>query len=343
MHYEEFTFIDFLKDEFFRSWVLKPDYENNLFWQNWIAKHPDKINDIDKARSFILGIRYQEQQPMPEEDFDQIHENIIRFQNEHHFKTELAKHRKGKSATFWYVAATVLLIGLIAGVANWVNETGFSAPQDITIAYKTNQAPAGAKKTFVLSDGTRVKLNSESSLRFPDTFSGNYREVYLQGEAFFEVAENSKQSFLIHSTGFITEVKGTSFNIRAYLDEPQKIAVITGLVEVYVPGKEATSVYPQQMATLNSDSSRFEITSYDPVKELGWHNNILHFDNEKLLHVFQKLERWYGIEIEVSNASILKEIYQGEYKDESLHNVLTGISFTTGFQFEIEEKKVFIK
>lgn len=343
MQYEDYTFAEFIKDDFFRTWVVAPDYENNLFWEKWIAKHPEKINDINKARKFILDLNYQDFYPMPEEDFDNLHENIIRYQNEHQFRDELKKASRRGFSGYWYMAAAILLIGLVTGVTYFTNEGELAGPQETVVIYQTNETPAGAKKTFVLTDGTRVKLNSESSLRFPDEFTGTYREVYLQGEAFFEVAENKEQPFLIHSTDFITEVKGTSFNIRAYLDAPQKIAVVSGLVEVYVPGKKSTPVYPQQMATLNSENNGFEITSYNPVKELGWRQNILHFDNEKLSQVFEILERWYGVEMKINNATILDEIYQGEYKNESLHNVLTGISFTTGFQFEIKDKEVLIE
>ena len=342
MHYEDYTFIDFVKDEFYRSWVLDPGYESNLFWSKWIANHPEKLNEINQARDFILGVGYDDYQLMPEEDFDKLHENIIRFQNEHHYKNNPGNPRKGPSS-FWYYAAAILLLGIVAGTTFLISSSNFSETGIVNIVYQTNETRMGAKKTFALSDGTKVKLNSESSLRFPEIFKGPYREVYLQGEAFFEVAENPEQPFLIHSSGFVTEVKGTSFNIRAYTNESQKIAVVTGLVEVYVPGGESTPVYPQQMAILNQVENSFEITSFDPVKEFGWRENVLHFDNEKLSTVFKQLERWYGVKMNVSDESILKEIYQGEYKDESLHNVLTGISFTTGFQFEIKDKEVLIE
>ena len=340
MKYEDFTYIDFIKDDFFANWVLKPNYESDLFWKKWMANHPHKIQEIDKAKKFIQKISYEKNYSLSEKDFDRVHENLIRFQSEYKYKS--TKTKRSSNSFYWYAAAAVLLIGLFTFISTnfIIDEQPTYGPEVVT--YKTTKTIRGMKHTFQLPDGTLVKLNSESSLQYPESFTSDNRVVYLEGEAYFEVENNPDKPFIIYSSGFKTEVKGTSFNIHAYEDDIKKVSVVSGLVAVSLPDKDASFVYTKQMAVLDSKANKFQITKYDPLNEIGWKDNILHFEDVKLKQVFERLERWYGVDIIVNNKTILNDIYQGEYKNESLDNVLTGIGYTSEFQFTIENKKVYI-
>jgi transmembrane sensor len=336
MNFKEYSYIDFIENEHFVKWVLRPDSETNLFWNRWIANNPDREQEFSTARQFILNLKYKDPYHLNEGDFDRIHEKIIHYQCNHKPEKKFQFIKK-----YWSAAAAILIFVAFISIFQ-----RFSLPDTTNVTneniYKTTQTVKGAKHTIRLPDGTIVKINSESSLQYPISFSDGLREVFLEGEAFFEVANDIERPFIIHSSGFTTEVIGTSFNIQAYQDDIKKVTVLTGKVKVYTSDGISEYISSGQMAVLTNENDQIEIKGFNTMAEIGWKDGILYFHNESLGNVFQRLERWYGVNITVSNPKILSELYRGEFKNESLDNVLTGMGYTSGFNFKIENNKVLI-
>ncbi|WEK33683.1 MAG: FecR domain-containing protein [Candidatus Pseudobacter hemicellulosilyticus] len=175
-----------------------------------------------------------------------------------------------------------------------------------TVTYNTMTTPKGRQFTLQLPDGTRVWLNAASSLRYPTSFTGSARNVEVTGEAYFEVARNSKQPFTVRiNQKAEVEVLGTSFNITAYPDEP---GIRTTLLEGAITVKEqkdskAILLKPGQQAQL---TDRVRITGQaDIEKTMAWKNGLFNFENMPLPEVMKQLERWYDIEV----------IYEGKIPD----------------------------
>jgi ferric-dicitrate binding protein FerR (iron transport regulator) len=336
MNYREYTYIEFLRDDYFVQWVLKPNNESELFWKNWLELEPPNKTEMLKARRMIEAVGYQHYHPIEKGDMQQLHENIIRFSQLQSF--ERSAPRRSITAAYWMAAAVVFLLVSTAGLIFWMNSS--SAPLPAEISFHTTETIPGLKQTLKLPDGTLVKLNSESTITYPAEFVGDERVVELQGEAFFEVVENEAKPFVVKSRGFETRVLGTSFNIQNYPGEIQKVAVLTGLVKVTSDKGKSTLVEPEQMLTLKGSEALFEITAFDYRKEIGWKDGILHFENETLKEVFAVLERWYGVDIECNNPELLNDIYDGEFRNETLKNVLDGIGYTSGYSYQ-EKKGVY--
>jgi transmembrane sensor len=145
----------------------------------------------------------------------------------------------------------------------------------------------------VLPDGSKVWLNSASSLRFPTFFSGKERSVELRGEAYFEVAQNKKSRFRVKAGATAVEVLGTHFNVMAYPDEhTASTTLLEGSVKVS-HGAASKIMVPGQQAQI---SREIKLVAVDVAEAVAWKNGLFHFNNADLGSVMRQLQRWYGIE-----------------------------------------------
>ena len=174
------------------------------------------------------------------------------------------------------------------------NEQIVTERREIQTVYNTIQTPVGGKFQLNLADGSKVWLNSASSLRFPVFFSGNTREVELKGEAYFEVSKNVDKKFSVRSGNQTVEVLGTHFNINAYSDEP---AITTTLIEgavrvIELNTKKSQILKPGEQSKVDRD---IRIQRKDTQAEVAWKDGYFYFENASIEKVMRQLGRWYGI------------------------------------------------
>ena len=214
---------------------------------------------------------------------------------------------------------------------------------EIKTVMVTSKNDKGMKKSITLSDGTFIKLNADSEIKFPKKFIGETREVYLKGEAFFDVKKDTAHPFIIHSGEISTTVKGTSFNIKAFKNEETiKVSVVTGIVEVENKVSSKLTLIPNEEAVYNINDKNIIKRPFD-LNEIAWREGVLYFKDCMLGEMITKLERWYGVEFIIENKKVaIKNGYTGKFQNESLNEVLENISFAGNFQFKMEGKKVYI-
>lgn len=338
MDYTDYTDVDFIGDAYFVEWVTNPNTENDRFWQNWIANHPDRAQELLIAKSFIQNLKYHRNHRLDESDVEKILENIIHFKNDEEFKFTFVKNKK--SGFYWYAAAVFFLI-LFSSIlyVRWPADHSVSENDKII----TKISPRGVKMKIVLPDGTEVNLNSESTISYPSTFSEKERQVHFSGEAYFNVYPNPARPFKIVSENFETEVLGTSFNLRDYPSEiTGKVAVADGVVKVMNHYGEQMLLSKREMAVLDVHRATIDRTSFNLQEELGWKDGMLHFSNVPLRDVFDELEKWFGVDIHCFTGVRLNDIYNGKFINESLENILVGIGFTSRFDFSIRGNDVYI-
>lgn len=171
--------------------------------------------------------------------------------------------------------------------------------------YNTMQIPKGGQYQLLLSDGTRVWLNAESSIKYPVSFdSFNERRVELTGEAYFEVAHNKALPFRVVSNKQVIEVLGTHFNVNAYPDEQNTTTtLLEGAVKIIAGDKNAT-LKPGQEADL---TTTFKISTVDPREAIDWKNGNFRFNEEPLESVMRQIARWYDVKIVYEDESVKKE------------------------------------
>lgn len=171
-----------------------------------------------------------------------------------------------------------------------------SASTQLEVVYNKVEIPRGGEYALVLSDGTKVHLNSMSSLRFPVAFTAGKREVELQGEAYFEVSKTG-QPFIVNANGMQVEVLGTTFNISAYPDEEYQTTLVNGSVKVSAEKGESLILKPSQQATIASSSNSIQVRTVDTSFYTSWVKGKINFKDQRLEDIMKTLSRWYDMKV----------------------------------------------
>ncbi|MEQ9287803.1 MAG: FecR domain-containing protein [Cyclobacteriaceae bacterium] len=341
MKYQDYESVDFIKDEIFVDWVTNPNTQYNDFWKEYITANPDKLTKINLAKQFINSLEYEEHEALRSNEYVEMFENIMK-----RGKPEISriiKMHPVRKVLKYTAVFSLLLLSFIA----YNNQNG--ADDNIARGTKIPLAknnPRGQKLLSILPDGTRVKLNSESTLVIDSRFGQEDRRVTLHGEAFFEVARDTKRPFIISTDNLVTRVLGTSFNFRSYSDEEKvQLLVVNGKVSVYDNYGDSMILKDHEM--LEYDLYKHKITKSvcDDLKPyIGWKDGILIFDNDPYDTVIKKIEKWYDVRVQLSRDIVLTGEYSAEYHNKSLKKVLDGWSFASGFKYEINnEREILIK
>ena len=202
--------------------------------------------------------------------------------------------------------------------------------------------PRGADYQLTLADGTRVMLNSDSRIRFPDEFEGNERRVYVQGEVYFKVAHDENCPFFVETEAMTVRVLGTEFNVKAYEGTGTATTLVSGRVGVKTKTDSLTLV-PGEQCEVDEVSGRLMVREADLVTVLAWKNGEFVFKDVALKDMMNELSRWYDMEVEYE-LEVLKNdryyIYVGRSK--TLEEVLDKLALTGNMKYKIDGKKVII-
>ena len=218
------------------------------------------------------------------------------------------------------------------------------------LVHNTLTVPYGKRFNLELSDGTYVYLNAGTKLTYPTAFvNTSAREVFLDGEAFFEVAENSAHPFIVHTQRMDVRVLGTRFNVSSYKNEDNTSAVLVdGSVEVYLPqGQERKNldrpivIAPSQQASVRL--GQFSVKEVNVEKHTAWIQGKLYFVNNRFDHIVKEIERHYNIVIE-NNAPELNAVrYTGTFESETIESVLNTFKRNTHFDYLREGNTITIQ
>ncbi|MCF0178468.1 MAG: DUF4974 domain-containing protein [Bacteroidales bacterium] len=199
------------------------------------------------------------------------------------------------------------------------------------IVYTVNN---GLQGNIVLPDSTLVTLNSGSSLRIADDFGNGSRTVYLDGEGYFDVHKDRNVPFIIKTPQeIIVTVTGTSFNLKCFSDSPRfNLTLIKGSVEVTTKTNEVIKVAPSEEIIINSDFHSLAHME-KPEENLVWKDGVLKFDHTPMNETIAQIERWYGVQIEVADQSLLASSFTAEFKHETLNEVLRLLCITSRLEY----------
>jgi ferric-dicitrate binding protein FerR (iron transport regulator) len=206
----------------------------------------------------------------------------------------------------------------------------------------TQVAAKGEKREIELNDGSKIFLNSGSTITYPENFKED-RRITLEGEAFFKVAPNPEKPFRIKSGTIETKVLGTSFNINAYAKGREKISVNSGIVQVTYGNNSSQKV----TLTKNMQLSFFEgnlpaITEMNSENYNAWTNNIIVLDKTSLGETAKILENWYDVDIEFADPSLKELTISGKFKEEKLETVLKSIALIKDLEVDHNNPKSII-
>ena len=226
--------------------------------------------------------------------------------------------------------AAVLAIVLL-GTHYWTGK--HQVPEDKT--WQSIYVPAGQRAELMLADGTKVWLNSRSTLTFPGSFKGNIRNVKLDGEGYFAVTKNVEQPFIVETNKCNVKVLGTEFNVMAYAaDSVWETSLLEGAVEILVPGSNNSGMRlePNMMASLKGNrlvKGRIKEDDY-----FLWREGLLCFNDISVRDMIEKLKLYYGVDIVVNNTRILKNRYTGKFRTkDGVEHVLKVLKLNNKFTY----------
>ncbi len=336
MKFSPETEADFLKHEHFVQWVLSPNKETEEYWKRWLQQNPDKVELLSTSRDLLLSFEWKEKHAMSESAYFRILDNLL----EENIKQNTLNSNRTNTKAWFLVAASILLFSSVALFTLFFRQQPEESKK--LVEYTTKSVPKGAKISFTLPDGSTVELNCMSDIQYPTQFSDTLREVYLTGQAFFDVKKNPNAPFVVHTKNFTTRVLGTSFDIQSYENENSNyVAVLTGKVSVETSAGQAEMILPTQMTTYNQKSHVLNKSSVSPMV-FSWRDGVIAFDHVNFNEMSQYLSRWYNVEFVVEKGFKVKGLYTGKFTKETLKNVLNGISYSSHFQYKIVGQKVFI-
>lgn len=211
--------------------------------------------------------------------------------------------------------------------------------------YNELSIPKGRSYAVTLSDGTRIWVNAESSVRYPVEFYGDERLVYLEGEALFDVAHNDQKPFVVVTSEQRIRVLGTRFNIQSYEDEKLvATTLVSGSVTVSCAAGRETLIYPGEQLCFSRLDKSFTVAQVDTEIFTSWVDNKLLMNRTPLSEITTRLQRRYAVVFEYADEDLKNETFSGDIPlNDNLNVILRQLSRVSSARFEIREDIVTIK
>lgn len=343
------------EEEILMDW-LKRDAANKLYF--------DECHEIWLSTKLKLAQKDFNSQ----EAFQRFKENIKRSGSAEKFIHRKISFSFGK-------AAAVLLIVFLSG---YITFTLAHRTKVAPLANYEITVPAGSKTKLKLPDGSEVWLNSQSKLSYASNYNQTAREVKLEGEGYFKVAHNTERPFLVHTSKISIRALGTEFNVKCYSDEGLiETTLVKGSVKIEQNAAKTSSnanavilkpneklIFVKQTGKLYSDSLQISLkagmqpgvtAAKEEVREekiivnaidvkplIAWKEDKLVFSGEKFEEIKPRLERWYGVSIQIQDNNILSYRFKGSFEKETLEQALAALKLAAYFKYSIYKDQVII-
>jgi len=303
MDRKQYTVEYFLQNPDFRRWVLHPEANANAYWQQWLKEHPNQLTGLEEAREIVLMVEKEPSAISPSS-------TEVQWQRLKKSLPRKATSVKNVPNVWLKVAAAISTIMLFSLSAHW-----WLARDAVHFATDYGQI-----ETITLPDGSTVALNANSQLEYQENAS--HREVWLQGEGFFEVVHTSDdKKFIVHTRGPEVEVLGTAF----YVNNRQKqVKVVLNSGRVTVRSEDqAMNMVPGELVAYREDTQQLSKQITNPEQYSAWKDNMLVFDRAPLSEIAQLLEDRYGYSVKFRNQVVGQEAFTGTFPADRIHVLLT--------------------
>ncbi len=339
MKYDNFSLEDFLTDDLFLNWVKHPNPSNMAFWANWLRENPAQAPVVNEAVTLIKSLDFAP---------DEISEaSVVRLQAAIHQRIDdgekvvpLPVRSSNPRRWYWLAASVALVAGLVASLYPNL----FSNPNVLI------SSGYGETKTVFLPDSSRVTLNANSRLSYAKDWQQGSRDVYLEGEAFFEVrkveeASNENASataayrkFRVLTKEVTVEVLGTTFDVQHRRGET-KVVLKSGKVKVLDNvARKTVTMRPGDMVRTSQRVLVKEVVN--PTTHTAWKDNLLVFDNVSLSEIARLLEDNYDFDVKIEDSQLGKKAFQGTFPADDIDLLLQTLTKSLDAEVDHEQKKI---
>ncbi|MDR3716960.1 MAG: DUF4974 domain-containing protein [Puia sp.] len=405
MDYKDYEAEDLLLDRSFCNYCLGRDPEAVFFWEEWILAHPERYEVVRQARelySLLNGSHGPSQYMRDEQAFlSSVKEHLER----EYFGKEWLESRSPESgylqkqtpekepmesigfgqASFpgsdttrrdgrslirkiWlYAGAAAAAVILAIGIHILRGGRQVDGPAAIPREYLQSSG-TGERKSFTLNDGTKLMLNAGSTLKIAREFNVSRREIWLEGEGFFDVAHDAGRPFVIHTSSMDVKVLGTVLNVRDYpKDKITETSLLKGSVAVTIKGNENKEIVLHPNEKIVVSNERSTVTSLLPSRapvagaeknikiagltynaadsslaEVSWTQNVLSFNETNFEEIAIQLERWYSVSIHFGDEAVKQFKFTGTFQKKTLPQVLDALQLSRHFEYEIKEDSLVV-
>ncbi|CAD5277381.1 MULTISPECIES: FecR family protein [unclassified Imperialibacter] len=324
--YYHFSANDFAMDDSFRTWVWKPSDESNAFWREWIAKHPDKAADVEEAIALLKKLDFPAY-ALSDSEVSGLWNNI---KSDPHHAAGAIQAEPRRRRWLWSAAAVVALVAIGLSVFFIVN-------RNATFRYETAY---GETKEILLPDNSSVVLNANSSIEFRNDWSKKgLREVWLDGEAFFEVVHTlNHQPFRVKvADGVAVEVLGTSFNVY-HRKADTKVVLNTGQIALSFPGKnKEEKILMQPGELVEYKNKQFSKRQVNTEVYAAWTDKKVILDKTSLREMIEMANNNFGVTIRVDADAMLDQTVSGSMPVGDSESFVLQVAKV--FQLKAEKKK----
>jgi transmembrane sensor len=321
--------IEELLPSYFKGSINKVDREKVEVWKEASKENRQIFADSLKAWEGIEQLRR-----MKKYNAEKALKNV---------NLRIEKHKSVSFFTLLQKVAAVLFLPLLFTTLYFATKTPTQQVAD-TI-WQTIKTPAGQRSEFTLPDGTQVFLNSKTSLSYPVAFNGATRDVKIIGEAFFDVAENKEQPFIVNTGKIKVEVTGTEFKASNYPNENlTEIVLASGKINLF-QGEYAKNrnvlgaMVPGEKATFYDNEDKVYFDKVEVDKYISWKDGVLMFRDDSMPDVVRRLNRWFNVDIQLTGDALEDYVYTATFQDESLIQILDLLKMSAPIDYTIKHRE----
>lgn len=357
MQHKYRTVEDLLKEESFINYCLRKNEQDVHYWEKYLAENPGKKELISEAVQEYRLLFTALAQADLEEQLSALKKKLTG--NESDSAPVIELNPASQARTPFYRRFSSIAVAAMAVLAigfYFIRKTPRTpTPQNKIVQYTCKP---GERKSFQFPDGTQVILNAGSEIYLNDQYAKNTREVFLKGEAFFEVQHNAEVPFIVHTASMDVKALGTAFNVKSYNNEGRTEAVLVrGLVEVTLKkdNNRKLLLHPDEKVmwredkTNNTGVSRLSTVNLEQaiikpvnkndngdVKEIAWVQNNLAFEDEAFEEIAYQLNRWYNVNIQFESNDIKQYRFTATFKKEKIEQVLDILRASKRFNYRFQ-------
>jgi transmembrane sensor len=362
------TYDKILMSEEFVTFMKEKDEKSTLYWKEFLSDNKEVRNEFEKAVTLYQILTAHKKVKLPDEMKQKSAGNLLNIIMADEKGSYNKKRKDFMINVLMLAASVVILIGLYVVLANILNLSA-GPGKDV---YHEIIVPSGEKSQVILSEGTKIWLNSESKLRYQVRQKKTERIVFLEGEGYFDVTKQKKSVFIVYTQNIKVEALGTIFNIKSYPDDPTiETTLVEGIIKVEHNGKKdkfsqvilkpnERFVYSKKVIkgvkpvaeTKEKKDVKSRIQTLKPLQQITvnkvntenitcWKDYLLVFDNETLEEMAVKMSRWYKIKVNILDDELKKHRYTGKFvNNETIYQVLEAINLTTPIEYTLTDNQI---
>jgi len=300
MNRNKITIESLVASDTFQKYCLAPEQSDIQYWEDWLKSNHQEKEIFYQAKELVNSLSLQLADEEIQDEFQSLQSKLNQSApqkkvSEDRVIIHPTKVKSLQRRSFIFRIAGIFLI-LVMAFAGWKMWNPVSL-QMVTTDF-------GKTKTLQLQDGSEVMLNANSSIRFAKNWDGKeFREVWLEGEAFFKVAHSDQQKFIVHTEKGKIEVLGTEFNViqrNVFLE----VTLISGKVQLELPNATKINMQPNDQVRINNQT--IDQTQIEVKTVIDWKDNKMIFKNASIQNIIHRIENNFGWQVELKNQEILK-------------------------------------